>query len=174
MTGSEDQEVTMPCIYINIYIYICDWWISSVLFSSSPSAGAALPLAVEVNGGNRQAEVVQLGEVPGVEVLAPPRRVNCLPPQLTEQYQDEPVDSHRRPGALVAHHLLPCKLAKANTPIPYFMSERITKQTLVCIDWLPIVQHMYANGPRLTEVCSCGRRDIGHQPAVRRMVATFS
>ena len=73
-----------------------------------PSAGAGLALAVEVDGGDGRAEVVELGEVPGVEVLAPPGGVHRLPPQLLEQHEHEAVDPHRRPRVLVAHHLLTC------------------------------------------------------------------
>lgn len=72
-----------------------------------PAAGAGLTLAVEVDGGDRRAEVVELGEVPGVEVLAPPGGVHRLPPELLEEYEHEAVDPHGRTRALVAHHLLP-------------------------------------------------------------------
>jgi hypothetical protein len=71
-----------------------------------PAAGSGLTLAVEVDGGDGLAEVVELGKVPGVEVLAPPGGVHRLPPQLLEQHQDEAVDPHGRTWALVAYHLL--------------------------------------------------------------------
>uniref|UniRef100_A0A0A9BUH2 ZCN14 n=1 Tax=Arundo donax TaxID=35708 RepID=A0A0A9BUH2_ARUDO len=45
---------------------------------SSPTS-SRLPLAVEVDGGDRRAEVVQLGKVAAAEVLSPPRGVDCLP-----------------------------------------------------------------------------------------------
>lgn len=73
-----------------------------------PAAGAGLALAVEVDGGDGRAEVVELGEVPGVEVLAPPWGVHRLPPQLLEQHEHEAVDPHGRPRGLVGSHFLPC------------------------------------------------------------------
>jgi len=77
-----------------------------------PAAGAGLTLAVEVDGGDRRAEVVDLSEVPGAEVLAPAGGVHRPPPQLLEEHQHEAVDPHGRPRGLVAHHLLPCAPAK--------------------------------------------------------------
>lgn len=64
-------------------------------------------MAVEVDGGNRQAEVVELGEVAGAEVLPPPGSVHCLPTELLEEQKHQPVDSEHRPRALVAHDLSP-------------------------------------------------------------------
>lgn len=76
---------------------------------SSPSpARSALPLAVIIDGSHGRAEVVELGKVPGVEILAPTGGVHRLPPQLAEQHEHEAVDSHRRAGALIAHYLLSC------------------------------------------------------------------
>ena len=72
-----------------------------------PAAGTGLALAVEVDGGDGLAEVIELGEVPGIEVLAPPGRVHRLPAQLLEEHQHEAVDPHVGPRALVTHHLLP-------------------------------------------------------------------
>jgi len=65
-------------------------------------------LAVEVNGGHWQAEVVELGEVAGAEVLPPPWGVHRLPAELLEEQKHHPVDSQHRPWALVAHNLSPC------------------------------------------------------------------
>ena len=76
-----------------------------------PSAppGGRLPLSVEVDGGDREAEVVLLGEAAGIEAVPRRRRRHHrLSPLLLEEYKDEAVDADAGPGALVAHHLLPC------------------------------------------------------------------
>jgi hypothetical protein len=74
------------------------------------AAGAGLALAVEVHGGDGRTEVVAVGEGAGAEVVAPRRREHRLPPELPEQHQYHAVDTRRRSGRLVAHHLPPCKL----------------------------------------------------------------
>ena len=71
-----------------------------------PATAAALPLAVEVGGGDGGARAVAGGEVPGVEVGAPPRRVDRLPHHLPEHDEHEPVDPRRWPRAFVRHHLV--------------------------------------------------------------------
>ena len=65
-------------------------------------------MAIEVDGGDRQAEVVELGEVAGAEVLPPPWGVHRLPAELLEEQKHQAVDSEHRPWALVAHDLSPC------------------------------------------------------------------
>jgi hypothetical protein len=79
-----------------------------LLFASPvPTATtAALPLAVEVGCGDRRAEAVARGKVPGVEVGAPSRRIDCLSHRLPERYERETVDAGRRPRALVGHYLV--------------------------------------------------------------------
>jgi hypothetical protein len=74
--------------------------------STSSCRRAGLTLAVEVHGGDWRAEIVELGEVPGVEVLAPPGGVHRLPAELLEQHENEAVYAHGRPRVLIAHHLL--------------------------------------------------------------------
>jgi hypothetical protein len=82
-------------------------WAVSRSVVHPPAARAGFALAVEVDGGDGLAEVVELGEVPGVEVLAPPGGVHRLPPELLEEHEHEAVDPHGRTRALIAHHLLP-------------------------------------------------------------------
>ena len=53
---------------------------------SSPTS-SRLPLAIEVDGGDREAKVVELGEVAGAEVLPPSRSVNRLPTKLLEEQE---------------------------------------------------------------------------------------
>lgn len=76
--------------------------------SHSPATSSWLPLAIEVDGGDRQAEVVELGEVTGAEVLPPPWGVHRLPAELLEEQENQPMDSEHRPWALVAHNLSTC------------------------------------------------------------------
>lgn len=88
-------------IYIDIDIYIYTHTLLQRVHP--PAAAAGLPLAVEVNSGHRQAEIVRLREVLGVEILAPPRRKHRLPTQLLEQYEHYPMDPHCWPWRLVTH-----------------------------------------------------------------------
>ena len=105
----------LPCCLSFLYI-IYPINQSSILFhpgrssrsSHSPATSSGLPLAVEVDGGGRQAEVVELGEVAGAEVLPPPWGVDRLPAELLEEQKHQAVDSEHRPWALVAHDLSPC------------------------------------------------------------------
>ena len=73
-----------------------------------PATAAALPLAVEVGGGDRSAEAVALGQIPGDEVGAPPWRVDGLPRCLPEHDECHTVDPRRRLRLLVRHHLSAC------------------------------------------------------------------
>ena len=75
--------------------------------SHPPPASSRLPLAVEVDGGDRRAEVVQLGEVSGTEVLPPPRSIHRLTAELLEEQKHQSVDPEHRPRALVAQNLTP-------------------------------------------------------------------
>lgn len=70
------------------------------------SATAVLSLAVEEHGSDGIPEVVESGEVLGVEVLPPPRRVDRLPDRLPEQHEHEAVDTSCWPWALVADDLI--------------------------------------------------------------------
>ena len=73
----------------------------------APTAGAGLPLAVVVDSGYGGAEVVELGELPGVEVLAPHGGEHRAAAELLEQHEHQAVDPGARPWILVAHRLLP-------------------------------------------------------------------
>ena len=84
-----------------------------------PAAGAGLTLAVEVDGGDRRAEVVELGEVAGADVLPPPRGVHRLAAQLLEEQEHQPVDPEHRPRALVAHHLGPWTCIRTKSSIRF-------------------------------------------------------
>lgn len=54
--------------------------------SHSPATSSSLPLAIEVGGGDRRrAEVVELGEVAGAELLPPPRAEHRVPIELLEE-----------------------------------------------------------------------------------------
>ena len=70
-----------------------------------PATAAALPLAVEVGGGDRHAKAVARREIPGVEVGAPPRRVDHLPHRLPEHDERQAVDPRLGLRALVRHNL---------------------------------------------------------------------
>jgi hypothetical protein len=112
VTKGHQVKYTYIYIYINIYIYpitrhLINFHPAGSRSHSSPT-GSGLPLAVEVDGGDRQAEVVELGEVAGAEVLPPPRGVHRLPAELLEEQKHDPVDPQHRPWALVAHDLGPC------------------------------------------------------------------
>lgn len=74
--------------------------------SSAPARGG-LPLGVEVDGGDGEAEVVLLRKLAGAEVVSRGRQRHRLPPLLLEEHEHEAVDADVGPGALVAHHLLP-------------------------------------------------------------------
>jgi len=108
-TNNEDYFCGM-CLSIVMHVH--DRWITAglhvvcLLSPVPPATAAALPLAVEVGGGDRRSEAVAGGEVPGVEVCAPPGRVDRLPDRLPEHDEHEPVDPRRWPGALVRHHLV--------------------------------------------------------------------
>lgn len=90
--------------WIVYLLVICGWHFSAV----AAATAASLPLAVEVGGSGGGAEAVAGGEVPGVEVGAPPGRVDGLPHRLPERHEHETVDPRRRTRALVRHHLIPC------------------------------------------------------------------
>lgn len=64
-------------------------------------------MAVEVDGGDGQAEVVQLGEIAGAEVLPPSRSIHCVTAELLEQQEHQAVDPEHRTWALVADNLSP-------------------------------------------------------------------
>lgn len=92
----------------------------------SPSSAAPvgrLLLGVEVDGGDRKAEVVLRREGPRAEVAPRRRRRHLLQPALLpEQHQHVPVDPHRRARPHVAHHHLPCCQTHHDTPRQVYVS----------------------------------------------------
>lgn len=106
VTKGHQIKYTYIYIYINIYIYpitrhLINFHPAGSRSHSSPT-GSGLPLAVEVDGGDRQAEVVELGEVAGAEglwrrwlrpqglaprrtVLARTKRHSCRCPDISYQ-----------------------------------------------------------------------------------------
>jgi len=111
-------------------------------------------LAVEVDSGDRQAEVVELGEVSGAEVLPPPWGVDRLPAELLEEQKHHPVDSQHRPWALVAHNLSPC-LFKQEYPMALAATNGHQSESML----VPrsFVVHTKRNSSR--------RRNVSDQPA---------
>lgn len=73
-------------------MYICCMteWCSAriVALRESPSTGTPFPLAVEVESGHRQSQVVLLGKVAGVEVVAERGRKDGVPAELLKQRED--------------------------------------------------------------------------------------
>ena len=83
--------------------------IRHVIYLGPPTAPtAALPLAIEVGGGDRSTEAVTLRQVPCDEVGAPPWCVDRLPRRLPEHHERETVDPRRWLRLLVRHHLSSC------------------------------------------------------------------
>lgn len=126
-----------------------------------PPTGAWLSLAVEVDGGDRRSEVIELREVPGVEVLPPPGGIHSLPAgELPEKHEDVAVDAELRPRALVAHYLLTCSqwvlhACMAVRPISARVREsRMQRGIWSCSAWRD-----------LTVCCFGLRGDVGDQPA---------
>jgi hypothetical protein len=75
---------------------------------ASAAASCGLPLRVEVDGSDWEAEVVVGGEAAGAEVVPGGGRAHRLAALLLEQHEDEPVDADVGLGALVAHQLPSC------------------------------------------------------------------
>ena len=74
----------------------------------SAAARGGLPLRVEVDGGDGEAEVVVGDEAAGAEVVPGGGRAHPLAALLLEQHEDEPVDADVGLGALVRHQLPSC------------------------------------------------------------------
>lgn len=103
----------VACIYLRIQVLtiaevVIVYLLSASVVSPKPSAaGAGLPLAIKVGGGDRR-QVVLLREPSRAEVVAHLRREHRPPPHLAEQHEDHAVNPCRRPRALVADQLSTC------------------------------------------------------------------
>ncbi|RZS21381.1 hypothetical protein BHM03_00054013 [Ensete ventricosum] len=116
----------------------------------APAAGAGLPLAVVVDGGDGGTEVVQLGELPGVEVVAPHGGEHRASAELLEQHEHQAVDPGARPWVLVAQRLLSFGVhaAEEHTRESY---ESVKGPQVIASDINPgLIDHL--RGPKLAPV----------------------
>lgn len=67
---------------------------------------AKFSLAVKIDGSDRGAKVVELGEVSGTEILAPARCRNSLVAGLLEQHKHNSVYPGGWPWTLIDNHFL--------------------------------------------------------------------
>ena len=74
----------------------------------SAAARGGLPLRVEVDGGDWEAEIIVGGKAAGAEVVPGRGRAHRLAALLLEQHEDEPVDADVGFGALVHRQLPSC------------------------------------------------------------------
>jgi len=93
------------------YVGFCCVVVRAVAAAAGRSAAArgGLPLRVEVDGGDGEAEVVVGGEAAGAEVVPGGGRAHpLLAALLLEQHEGKPVDADVGLGALVRHQLPSC------------------------------------------------------------------
>ncbi|WVZ54395.1 hypothetical protein U9M48_005200, partial [Paspalum notatum var. saurae] len=69
---------------------------------------SSFSLSVEVDSSYREAKIVFLSELSGVEMIPEGWHSNSLPALLLEENKNEPVDTNARSWTLIAYDFLPC------------------------------------------------------------------
>lgn len=75
---------------------------------SSAPPGSSFSLTIEVDSSHREAEVILLSKLTGVEMIPEGRCSYSLPSLLLEEHKNEPVDANVGLWALIAYYLPSC------------------------------------------------------------------